>query len=77
MWRYELRAYPPAGTPGQSLFCAQILLPLHANTAYGAKAGQIDGQSLHTIEETSSHDGENDEQYVVCDGPGHSLIRQG
>ena len=47
------------------------------NTACGEKAGQIDGQSLHIVEGTNSHDKENDEQYVVWMGAGLSLIRQG
>jgi hypothetical protein len=47
------------------------------NTACGAKAGQIDGQGLHTVEETHSHDKENDEQYVVWGGYRFSLTRRG
>ena len=42
------------------------------NTACGAKASQIDGQSLHILEGTNSHDKENDAQYVVWDGAGLS-----
>jgi len=38
------------------------------NTACGAKAGQIDGPGLHTVEGTHSHDKENDEQYVGWGG---------
>ena len=45
------------------------------STICGEKASQIDGQSLHIVEETNSHDKENDEQYVVWDGAGLSLIR--
>ena len=45
------------------------------NTACGGKASQIDGQSLHIVEGTNSHDKENDAQYVVWDGAGLSLIR--
>jgi len=47
------------------------------NPAYGAKPGQIDGLSLHTVEGTHSHDKENDEQYVGWDGSRLSLIRWG
>ena len=46
------------------------------NTVCGTKAGQIGGQSLHTVEGTHSHDKEDDEQYVVWDGPALSLIRR-
>jgi len=33
----------------------------HMNTVCGTKAGQIGGQSLHTVEGTHSHDKEDDE----------------
>ena len=36
------------------------------NAACG-KAGQADGQSLHTVAGANSHDKENGELYVVCD----------
>ena len=42
------------------------------NTACEAKSSQIDGQSLHIVEGSNSHDKENDEQYVVWDGAGLS-----
>ena len=44
--------------------------------ACGEKAGQIDGQSLHIVEGTNSHDEENDEQDVIRDGAGLFLIQQ-
>ena len=44
------------------------------NTPYGAKAGQIDWQSLHIVEGNNSDDKENDGQYVVWDGSGFPLI---
>jgi len=47
------------------------------NPACGAKAGQIDGPSLHTVEGSHSHDKENDEQYVGWDSSRLSLIRRG
>jgi hypothetical protein len=47
------------------------------NTACGEQAGQIDGQSLHIVEGTHSHDKENDDQYVVWDGSRFSLTRRG
>ena len=47
------------------------------NTACGTKASQIDGESLHIVEGTKSHDKENVEQYFVWNGSGHSLIRRG
>ena len=47
------------------------------NTACRTTAGQIDEQSLHTIEENNSRDKEDDEQYVVWNRSGFSLIRRG
>ena len=44
---------------------------------YGTKAGQIDKQILHTVEGNESRDKENDEQYVVWNHSGFSLIRRG
>ena len=44
------------------------------NTTCGTKAGQIDEQSLHTVETNKSRDKENDEQYVVWNHSGFSLI---
>jgi hypothetical protein len=58
--------YPEANTNGTAVATWDM------NTACGAKAGQIEGQSPHTVEETHSHDKENDEPYVVCDGSGLS-----
>jgi len=63
--------YPEANTNGD------VVVTRDMNTACGAKAGQIDEQSLHTVEGTHSHDKENDKQYVVWDGSGLSLIRRG
>ncbi len=40
----------------------------------GTKAGQIDEQSLHTVEDNKFHDKENDEQYVVWKRFGFTLI---
>ncbi len=41
------------------------------------KAGQIDQQGLHTVEDDKSHDKENDEQYAVWNRSGFSLIGRG
>jgi hypothetical protein len=55
-----------------------VAATLDMNTACGAKYGQIDWQSLHTVAGTPSHDKENDGRYVVVwDGTGLSLIRRG
>ena len=47
------------------------------NTTYGTKVGQIDEQSLHTVEGNKPRDKENDEQYVLWNRSGFSLIRRG
>ena len=44
------------------------------NATCGTKVGQIDDQSLHTAEDNNSRDKENDEQYVVWNRSGFSLI---
>jgi len=62
--------YPEANINGDAVATWDMTTP------FGAKAGQIDGQSLHTVEENNSHDAENGEQYVVWDGSGLSLIRR-
>ena len=46
------------------------------NATCGIKAGQIDEQHLHTGEDNNSRDKENDEQYVVWNHSGFSLIRR-
>ena len=46
------------------------------NTTCGTKAGQIVEESLHTGEENKSRDKENDEQYVVWNFYGFSLIQR-
>ena len=47
------------------------------NTTCGAKVGQLDEQSLHTVEDNESRDNENHEQYVVWNRSRFSLIRRG
>jgi len=63
--------YPEENTNGDAVVTRDM------NMACGAKAGQIDAQSLHNVEGTHSPDEENDKQYVVWDGSGLSLIPQG
>ena len=46
------------------------------DTIRGTKSGQIAEQQLHTGEDDKSRDKENDEQYVVWNLPGFSLIRR-
>ena len=46
------------------------------NTACGTKAGQRDEQCLHTGEDNKPRDKEHDEQYVVWNRSGFSLIRR-
>ena len=46
------------------------------NTTCGARAGQIDKQCLHTGEGNKPREKENDEQYVVWNRTGYSLIRR-
>ena len=46
------------------------------NTTRGTKAGQINEQSLYTVDDNKSRDKENDEQYVVWNLLGFSLIRR-
>src|SRR5882757_6081683 len=41
------------------------------------KASQIDERSLHTVEDDKSRDKGDDDQYVVCNRSGWSLIRLG
>jgi hypothetical protein len=62
--------YPEANINGDTVATWEM------NTARGAKAGQIDGQSLHIAEGPNSHDKENDEQYVIWNGSGLSLTRR-
>ena len=45
------------------------------NTACGTKAGQIDEQGLHTVEDNNFRGKENDEQYVVWNRSWFYLIR--
>jgi len=63
--------YPEANTNGDAMAIWGM------NPACGAKAGQVDGPSLHTVDGTHSHDKENDEQYVGLGGSRPSLIRRG
>jgi len=63
--------YPEANTNDDAVVTRDT------NTACGANAGQIDGQSFHIVEGVNPHDKENDEQYAVWDGSGLSLIRRG
>ena len=46
------------------------------NTIHGIKADQIDQQSLHIVEDNKSRDKEDNEQYVVWNHSGFSLIRR-
>ena len=43
----------------------------------GTKVGQIDEQSLHAVKDNRSRDKKNEEQYVVWNHSGFSLIRRG
>jgi len=64
--------YPEANTNDDAVVTRDM------NTACGANAGRVDGQSFHIVEGANPHDKENDEQYaVVWDGSGLSLTRRG
>jgi len=62
--------YPEENTNGDAVVTRDM------NTAYEAKAGQINAQRIHAVEGTHSYDKGNDEQYVAWDGSGLSLIRR-
>ena len=47
------------------------------NTTHGIKVDQLDEQSLHIVEDNKSRDEEDDEQYVIWNHSGFSLIRRG
>ena len=47
------------------------------STTCGTNTGQMDEQSLYTVEGNKSRDGENDEQYVVWNRSEFFLIRRG
>ena len=62
--------YPEANINGDAAVTWDV------NATRGTKSGQIDEQTLHTVEDNMSHDKEDDEQYVVWNHSGSPLIRR-
>ena len=63
--------YPEANKSGEAAETWDM------NRMCGTKAGQMYEQFLHTVEDNKSRDEDNDEQYVVWNRSGFSLIRLG